>query len=192
MGDQTQTIFQKQTARKLERMRDPDAEAIRLHAAEVYHERREVALAAYLTDPNSVDNAYAYLDTHPILNTPYGISFFPENLITIIYRYDPKTGEENKKRPEKNTRRAYLLQCGAIGLAIDAPDGFWADVLVVIERLAGVSTDHHDEALDSQADTFDEALILLARRVAERYGHDRSRVYQHIGKQRTKRFNTHF
>lgn len=154
---------------------DYDYEVERERIRGYYQEEWIETNEAYTASPQSFYAAFTWLSKHPIFNTPEGDSYFQQALDIEVYLTNDK-GFIDSDQP-KNINTKICLECGPIHLKSDAPEGFFDERKLEVDYL-GVFCGTHDYQLDCTGDSFEAAIIRLARLVKTQYGTDRSNVYR--------------
>lgn len=100
-------------------------------------------------------DAWVFLNEHNYFeHGKYGEPMFTESLNIWALKVDPETNLVDEEDESKNTKTQVYLWCGDWA---DLPDDDWHGYV-------------HDMDLDVQADTFEEAVVLLANKVYEAHG----------------------
>ena len=103
--------------------------------------------------------AWRFLKNHPMFSPSRWDERFLENLYPIVVKVNPETDSVDDDE-EKNTKVQIWLEAGPVYIN-----------KTIKGCSAKYSTQHvHDLDLDCGADTYEEAIIELARLVKERYG----------------------
>jgi len=129
--------------------------------------------AHYHAQPDDFHAAWWYLQQHPIVHDEVAASYFEESFDVYVVKVDPHTStiEDDKAR---NTQTQVWLEFGPRYFEVDmSPEEWCANHYDLFDG----SVPSHDVELDCGADTYEQAIVELARRVSERYGDDRSKVY---------------
>lgn len=141
-----------------------------------YQEDFQKIRTAYLAVPNDFYYSWQYLLYHPIYNSAEGVSYFDLNLNISVEKVDPETDYMNIEDESKNIKTKIMLESGPVYRRDDAPAKVW-EAVGIVDNPEGVFWSVHDPSIDSEGDTFEEAIITLARKVQKNYGDDRSDVY---------------
>jgi len=113
--------------------------------------------------------AWNFLKDHRIFKDREGLSFFPNQCLTIdVVKVNPKN-ERIEDDKSKNTAVRIWLECGPL---LRQEDLNQADGE---EGIRGELASH-DIDLDCGAPTFEEAIVKLANLVYEKYGRSRKRI----------------
>lgn len=142
---------------------------------QIYKEQWEEANEAYEKNPTSSFEAWEWLRLHPIFNTLEGESYFKQALDIDMCKIDTNGTVNADKSVNVNT--TVRLECGPIDLKSDAPEGYLEERRLPVDEL-GVFCGTHDYRLDCGGDSFEAAIVRLARLVKTNYGHDRQFVYK--------------
>ena len=105
---------------------------------------------------NNFYDAYKFLYHHPMVNRGI-MNYFWICLDTEVVKVDPDTNEINLDDNSKNTETQVWLEFGAIVDDVDS--------IVPIAPIA-----EHDMDLDCGASTFEDAIVILANLVFNKYG----------------------
>ena len=116
-------------------------------------------------------NAWWFLLLHPAFIDGLGVNDFQRALDIEVAMVNPKTNsiDDNKN---KNTKMQVWLECGKW-------EKFTEEELKIINQQEKkyaenqLGSFHHDVRLDCGGDTFEEAIIRLARLVKKHYGDSR-------------------
>ena len=127
---------------------------------------------AYQASPDSFYAAWQFLRQHPIVAGEDNRSRLTEALDIWVAKVDPVT-RQVADDAGRNTHTEIWLELGPVYWQRDAP----GDCKALFEEAQCTAVVTHDYALDCGGDTFEEAVISLARLVHEQYGPDRSHVY---------------
>lgn len=133
------------------------------------------ALAAYKKNPKDFFNSWHFLDTHPAFRQlmhlksfkdPFPTSLFTSDLYIMVVKVDPKT-----KRIEDDEKRNTLTN-------IWLEHGPWyskkeLDKITGYNDTAEHGTTTHDIRIDCGGDTYEEAIVNMAKLVMKEYGEKR-------------------
>lgn len=113
--------------------------------------------------------AWQYLYEHPILTDEFGSSCFKDALHVRIYKVNPKTGDFDSNT-KLNTMNKVELECGP----------YHRPEVAVRDRPNRpgweIGYTSRDQLLNSDGQTFEQAIIKLANLVRKHYGDDRRKV----------------
>jgi hypothetical protein len=126
----------------------------------------------YQANPDSFYAAWQFLRLHPIVTGQDNRSRLMEALDIWVAQVDPVT-RQVADDASGNTHTEIWLELGPVYWQRDAPGDYQA----LFEEAQSAEAVTHDYELDCGGDTFEAAVISLARLVHEQYGLDRSHVY---------------
>jgi hypothetical protein len=163
-------------------MRDSDGKYLYRDLWQWQRAEWDETVRAYETNPGSFYNAWHYLEAHPIywrlMHAPedaskpahwrnvddgWGVAF---NVSMYVMRVHPETRKVTGD-PALNTHTEIWLETGENG---------WPD-----------NSSYHNYRIDCVADTYEEAIIRMARRVHSHYGNDRRRCDPQYSERRRAR-----
>lgn len=134
------------------------------------------AVKEYTQDRDCFAKAWEYLNVHALWQdrTWEGVSYFKQSLDIEVVKVNPLTNTVDDQ-PELNTKVEVWLESGPVLYIDDTEELDRNDVV------NGMVISTHDYHLDCGADTFEAAVVRLARLVQEHYGDDRANVSLNSG-----------